>query len=103
MVVASAAVLLEKDGKILLIRRNYPPFKGKLGLIGGYLNDGESPEEGAIREAKEETGLDVEVVEELGRFNFFYEKDKVVIAFVCRIIKGQVKSSHEGEVLWKDL
>ena len=52
-------ILLEDAGKILLVKRAYPPFKGKWALPGGYIEYGETAEKAAIREAKEETGLDV--------------------------------------------
>lgn len=58
VVTASGIIISEK--KILLIRRTYDTseFPGCWGCPGGRANPGETPEEIAIREVKEETGLD---------------------------------------------
>jgi ADP-ribose pyrophosphatase YjhB (NUDIX family) len=52
-----AVLLLPVDGGLLLIRRAIEPHIGKLALPGGYVNFGESWQEGAVRELKEETGF----------------------------------------------
>ncbi len=53
-------LIIEYNGGILLIKRRNPP-KG-WALPGGFVDYGESLEAAAVREAKEETGLDVELV-----------------------------------------
>ena len=53
--------LIIKDKKILLIKRKNQPFQGKWALPGGFVDYGESLEESAVREAKEETSLDVDL------------------------------------------
>ncbi|MGC6509188.1 MAG: NUDIX domain-containing protein [Myxococcota bacterium] len=52
-------IIIHKDGKILLIKRKNPPFGWA--LPGGFVDEGETVEQAAIREAKEETGLDVQL------------------------------------------
>ncbi len=49
------------DGSIVLIERGNDPFKGKLALPGGMVEIGETVETAARREAKEETGLAIEL------------------------------------------
>lgn len=49
-----------EDGKIILIKRKNPPYGWA--IPGGFVDYGESLESAAIREAKEETGLDVELI-----------------------------------------
>jgi 8-oxo-dGTP diphosphatase len=61
-----AAVIEYSDGRILLIKRRGEPFNGYWALAGGKLEDGETSEEGCLREVKEETGLDVEIITCLG-------------------------------------
>ena len=65
--VTADIVILDSDGRILLIRRKNPPFQGGWALPGGFLDVGhETLERCAIREAKEETGLHIELDRLLG-------------------------------------
>ena len=57
----AAAVLLEKNGRILLVRRVNEPYRGLWTLPAGFVNGGEDPAEAAARECFEETGLKVHV------------------------------------------
>lgn len=56
-----AGVLAERDGKVVLARRGINPGKNKWCFPSGFVEYNESPEMGAVREFKEETGLDVEI------------------------------------------
>lgn len=47
--------------KLMLVRRRMNPGRGKWSLPGGYLDRGEDPQQTAVREALEETGLEVEI------------------------------------------
>ena len=57
----AVSILLEQDGKVLLVRRAHDPFRGLWTLPGGFVNSGEDPAEAAIRECLEETGLSAEI------------------------------------------
>ena len=57
-------LIINKDNKLLLQKRGTFPFKW--GLVGGITELGESLEATAIREAKEETGLNIKELELLG-------------------------------------
>ncbi|RLI98249.1 MAG: NUDIX hydrolase [Candidatus Aenigmatarchaeota archaeon] len=52
----SACVLVEKDGKILLVKRKNKTFFGYWCLPGGHAEPGETPKKAAQREANEEVG-----------------------------------------------
>ena len=62
-VVAADAIIEVGTGRIVLIKRRNPPHGWA--IPGGFVDYGESAENAARREAKEETGLDVELVEQL--------------------------------------
>jgi ADP-ribose pyrophosphatase YjhB (NUDIX family) len=57
----AAAVLVEQDGRVLLVRRANEPFRGLWTLPAGFVNGGEDPAEAAARECLEETGLSVHI------------------------------------------
>ena len=61
-------IILVKD-KIVLIKRLNPPYQGTWALPGGFVDIGETVEKAAVREALEETGLDVELKEMVGVFS----------------------------------
>ncbi len=55
-----------RDGCVLLVKRAVEPFKGYWDIPGGFLEAGEHPLDGMLREVREETGLEVRVRELLG-------------------------------------
>lgn len=56
---ATDCVLFDARGRVLLIKRKNPPFKGTYALPGGFVDTGETTEAGCRRELAEETGLSV--------------------------------------------
>ena len=62
---ATAAFIVNDNDEMLVVRRAKEPAKGTLDLPGGFVDMGETVEEGMIREIKEETGLDVTNIEYL--------------------------------------
>lgn len=70
-----ASVLPIKDGKVLLARRGRDPYKGSYDIIGGFMEADELPEIAALREAKEETGLNMNIVDLLGIYVDRYGED----------------------------
>ena len=61
-----SALLVEHEGKFLLGERNKENARGYWIIPGGRANFGETIEEAGIRELKEETGLDVEIIKMIG-------------------------------------
>ena len=61
--VPGVGVLIEMEGGVVLIRRGHNPKKGHWALPAGFIEADESIEEAAIRECREETNLEIELVE----------------------------------------
>lgn len=84
--------IVEHPTGILLARNKGWP-EGMFGLVTGYLEAGETPEAGALREVKEELGLDAEVVSLVG-VHAFELKNEVLITYHVRAT-GDVVLSDE--------
>jgi 8-oxo-dGTP diphosphatase len=65
----AADALILFGGGIVLIRRSNPPFEGFYALPGGFVEVGETVEEAAQREAKEETGLEIILLKLVGVYS----------------------------------
>lgn len=98
----ATAIIPFPENKILLIKRNTIPFKGYWGLPGGRMDQGETLEQTAVREVKEETGLDVEIVRKIGEYIEKGIKDDVEYEYypTCFLVKrvgGEIKR-QESEI-----
>jgi ADP-ribose pyrophosphatase YjhB (NUDIX family) len=65
--VPTVDIIIEMDGGIILIKRRNPPYGWA--LPGGFVDYGESLEQAAVREAREETCLDIELKGQLGAYS----------------------------------
>ena len=63
------AVILFKKDNLILIRRKNPPFQGEYALPGGFVDIGETVEQACIREAKEETNVNVKIKKLIGVYS----------------------------------
>ncbi|NJM42690.1 MAG: NUDIX hydrolase, partial [Anaerolineae bacterium] len=61
--VPGVGLLIEHEGQLVLIRRGHPPHVGEWALPSGFIEVDETAEQAAVREAYEETGLQVELTE----------------------------------------
>lgn len=98
--VAVDMVLMRKDGSFVLVKRAFEPYKGCWALPGGLAEYGKSLEESAVREAKEETGLDVEIVRVLDVFSN-PERDPrghvISVCFFAREKGGELKAGSDAQ------
>jgi len=91
--------LLERDGRVLLVRRSIEPQLGCWDLPGGFLEEGEDPYDGLRRELREETGLDVEPVEFLGPHLEPYE-ERWVLGFTWLVRgDGEPEAGDDADAL----
>ena len=105
--VATDCVIFGFDGtnlKILLIQRGVDPYKGKWALPGGFLKPEEAAEEGALRELKEETGLEPAYIEQ---FHTYSAPDRdprervISIAFLALVKLQNVQGGDDAaEARW---
>ena len=101
----AGAVVHDAAGRLLLIRRGREPGRGLWSLPGGRCEPGESAAETAVREVREETGLDVAAgplvgrVERAGLGGVVY----VIDDFACTVLGGELAPGDDADdVRWVD-
>lgn len=105
--VPTVDVILQRNSKILMIRRKKDPFKRHLALPGGFVNEGETVEEAMKREAKEETSLEVEPIDILGVYSDPKRdprRHSLSVVFVGIVVGGQDRAGDDAaSIEWVDL
>lgn len=105
----TASVIFTYNDQILLCRRAIEPSKGKIDIIGGFLNNGEDPITGAMREVKEETGFGLlpEQLEYLGTWieDYPYDTEKYFTFNMIYTVKVEkrpemVPDDDISELVW---
>ena len=101
--VGMGAVILDQ-GRVVLVKRKFPPLAGEWSIPGGRLKIGETQREGVVREAREETGLTVDPVELLGVYDRLLRDEAgrilyhyVLIDFLCRRIAGELQAGGDAD------
>ena len=96
--IPAVAVILMNDRNILLVKRKFEPRKGMWSLPAGFMEFGETPQQTAIREAKEETNLNIEVKELFDVLPGFDDPrvHVVLIVYWGEIINGQIKPGDDA-------
>ncbi len=103
-------IYLEKDHKYLMMYRNRKPDDPNAGKwigIGGKIEEGETPEECAVRETREETGITLKSISFRGIVFFLnteYETEYMYLYTSSDFDDGQLADScNEGELNWIDI
>jgi len=92
----ATAIIPYPQKRILLVKRDTLPFKGYWALPGGRAEPEEKVEHTIVREVKEETGLDVEIVRKIGEYHERGTKDGVEYdyspaCFLAKVICGEIR------------
>lgn len=97
--VPGAGVLVEIDGGLVLIQRGEEPFRGWWALPAGYIEADESVEQAAVRECREETGLEVELVELFGVDSFPEGpvESGIIIFYRARPVGGTLQAGDDAQ------
>ena len=98
-------VFVVRDGKILLIHKKTGLGKGKINGPGGKVEPGESPEECAVRECREELGITVSNLEYCGQHRFQFVDGYSIHVWVYRTsdFTGVPTETEEAKPLWVPL
>ena len=91
-VLAAIVELADRDGQVLLARNAAWPGR-MFALITGFMEAGESPEDGIAREVKEETGLACDALKLVGVYEFM-RMNQVIIAYHA-VARGEISLSPE--------
>ena len=93
-----AGCVVEYDRRIVLVQRGIDPGRGKWGIPAGFVEWGESAEEGAIRETLEETGLVVRIERLLGVYSAVGDRGSDIIIFYVAIpVGGALVAGDDAE------
>lgn len=95
--VPGVAVIVEHEGGVVLVRRRYPPRVGGWCFPAGFVETGESGEETAVRECREETGLEIRVDDLVGVYSFDDEpQGGVVIFYTATVLGGELRAGDDA-------
>lgn len=109
--IAVGTVIRMPSGKIVLVKRAIEPGYGKWVFPGGYVDRGEEITLAALREAREEAGLDVRL-DHLINIYSYAGRAPVIIVYAATMLSGELAVDDEGlearefelgEIPWDDL
>ncbi len=90
------------DGRVLLVRRGSEPLKGQWSIPGGTLELGETIAEGVVRELREETGVEVRVLDLVEVFERIFPGDGsrpqyhfVILDYLCAAAEGTPRAGSD--------
>jgi len=105
------AAVIVKDGTILATQRGYGEFKGKWEFPGGKVEKGENLEQAIIREIKEETNADINVIEYINTVEYDYDTFHLTMhTYLCEVLNNNPEFVYHDDntlehdnMVWLDL
>ena len=99
---AGGVVVRDRDCVVIVPTRRAADGRQVLALPKGHPDGDETPQDAALREVREEAGVEARAVEKLGDVRYFYQRDgrriaKVVSFFLLEYVAGE-PSEHDHEV-----
>jgi 8-oxo-dGTP diphosphatase len=103
-IVGAGAVILQ-EGKLLIVKRKAEPGRGRWSIPGGTVHLSEKVRDAAIREAKEESGLDIEIIDDrpLDAFDSIITDDRsrtqyhfTLLEFLAKPKGGSLKAAEDA-------
>lgn len=91
-------VVLELNGQVVMVRRAMEPHIGAWALPSGFVEHDESAEDAAVRETREETGLEVALDDLLGVYSFGTETGSrgVLILYSAHVVGGELRAGDDA-------
>ncbi|MBC7232425.1 MAG: NUDIX hydrolase [Chloroflexi bacterium] len=108
--IVGVGAVVVKEGQVLLVRRANAPNQGQWSIPGGTVELGETLAQAAVREVREECGIEIEPGEVLSTFDLIQRDEKgrilyhyVLIDFLARYVSGEpIAATDAMEVRWVD-
>jgi len=98
--VLTVDVLIRRNDGYVLIKRKNEPYRGRWAIPGGLAEYGEKVEQAAMREAKEETGLEVKLIRLVGVYSDPTRDPRghyISIAYLAEAVSGELKAATDAE------
>lgn len=84
-----AGALVVRDGQVLFVRQTYPPFEGLWGFPTGLPDPGETVDMAAVRETREEAGIEPEIEGLIGVHNVGGAGGFLYVVYLCHHVAGE--------------
>lgn len=91
-----AGAIPQKDGKVILLRRSIEPGRGRWTFPAGYVEWGESVPEAAVRETREEVGVEIAIISLLNVYSY-PDSGVVTVVYTAEVVGGAPERGAETE------